>query len=365
MKINCRQFSIIIFYLLVSLKFLALPSLVYLDCETDSWLVFVLMAIIDILLIWVIIHLLRSSDEKNFYEFLKNRMGLVVAKIICVAFLSLFMLDIVTGIIAIYRLLVENFYTELDWYIFLIPLLIIISFVTYKGLRNIGRVCEVFVWFAIIGLIFVVTKSMVQFEPTFFLPSMTKGIMPVIKSLLKHATWYGSPIVLLFMFGEVNLKKINKNVIWRYILIAVAEVLFLITVFYGVFKSTAGLHSFALTDLSQVASSASAFDEISWFAVSLWVVVQILQLTIFFYGAISAFMYIFNVKNSWLPKFILEVALVIFFYVDSQSIHLDDYFDQPLVVSWEMSIKYGLLLIIVIVNMIYLKIKRKKKNAKT
>ena len=64
MKINCRQFSIMTFFLLLSLKFLALPSLIYNDCKTDSWLVFVLMILFDLLVLYIVIRFLLFSEEE-------------------------------------------------------------------------------------------------------------------------------------------------------------------------------------------------------------------------------------------------------------------------------------------------------------
>ena len=95
---------------------------------------------------------------------------------------------------------------------------------------------------------------------------MTKGVSPIFSSLINHMSWFGTPVALLFLMGEVDLRKYEKKVIWKYLLIAVFVVIILVSVFYGVFKDTAGMHSFAITDLSQVSNESTAIDEISWFA---------------------------------------------------------------------------------------------------
>lgn len=360
-KINFRQVSIIIFYLLVSLKFLALPSLVYQDAEADSWLVFVLMALIDIGLIWVSIYLIRSANEKNLYEFLKNRIGPIFTKIVLVLFFLVFILDILDGITGIYRLLVEDFYTDIKWYNYIIPLLSLISFMAYKGIRNIGRVCEIFVWVVIVALIFVILKSLSEFEPFFFLPSFTKGISPIFKSLMTHISWFCSPIAIIFFIGDVDKSSYKKSMVWKYILIAIFEVFILVSVFYGVFKETAGMHSFAMSDLSQVANESTAIDEISWFTVILWVLAQILSLSIIFYASVSCLRYIFNIKNSWLPILIINILVVIYMNIDAVTVSLEKYFFTPSVLVIEWITKIGVMLSIFIANIVYLK-KRRKEN---
>ena len=108
-KINFRQFSGIVFYLLLSLKFMALPSLIYLECETDSWLVFVFMFTIDILLVSLILYFMHCSGQRTFYEFLIQRFGVVLSKIICFIFLIAFLLDLADGFTGMQRLLLQNF----------------------------------------------------------------------------------------------------------------------------------------------------------------------------------------------------------------------------------------------------------------
>lgn len=360
-KVNFRQVSIIIFYLLVSLKFLALPSLVYQDAGADSWLVFLVMALVDIGLIWVSIYLIRTANEKNLYEFLKNRIGVIFTKIVLILFFVVFVLDILDGITGIYRLLVEDFYTDIKWYNYIVPLLCLISFMAYKGIRNIGRVCEIFVWVVIVALVFVIFKSLAEFDFFFFLPGFTKGVTPVFKSIITHISWFGSPIAIIFFIGDVDKLTYKKSMLWKYILIAIFEIFILITVFYGVFKDTAGMHSFAMSDLSQVANESTAIDEISWFTVIVWVLAQILSLSIIFYASVGCLRYIFNIGNSWLPILIINTLIVIYMNVDSLTVSLEKNFFTPPVLIAEWVTKIGVMLAIFIANLIYQK-KRRKEN---
>lgn len=361
-KVNFRQVSIMIFYLLVSLKFLALPSLVYQDAKTDSWLVFLIIGLIDVGLIWISVYLIRSANEKNLYEFLKKRIGVVFTKVILLLFFLVFMLDILDGITGIYRLLVEDFYTDIKWYNYIIPLLSLISFMVYKGIRNIGRVCEIFVWIVIVALVFVIFKSLSEFDLFFFLPSFTKGVSPVFKSVITHISWFCSPIAIIFFIGDVEKSSYKKSVVWKYILIAIFEVFVLITVFYGVFKNTAGLHSFAMSDLSQVANESTAIDEISWFTVIVWVLAQILSLAIIFYSSVSCLRYVFNIKNSWLPILLINIFIVIYMNVDAVTVSLEKYFFVPPVLIVEWITKIGGMLLILLSNGIYNRRKRRKEN---
>lgn len=361
MTINFRQFSNIVFYLLVSLKFLALPSLIFEDCGADSWMVFAFMTVIDVALVWITIYLIRVSDEKNFYQFLKNRIGVVATRILCFLFVLLFLIDILDAATGIFRLLVEEFYTQIKWYNYLIPMLAVVSLIVYKGARNIGRVCELFIWIIVAGLIFVVLKSLNMFEPFFFLPVLSNGIKPVLSSLIRHITWFGTPITLLFLIGDVDRTTYRRKQIWKFVLIAIVEIAVLIIAFYGVFKETAGLHSFALTDLSQVTNETTALDELSWFAVCVWVVAQILSLTVVMFAANKALKYTFSIKNDWLSLLLINVAIIIYFNVDELTVSLKNYFFHPVVTSFGWVMKVGVIIVLLIAHFIYIR-KRRKAN---
>ena len=72
MKINYRQLSIMVFMSFIALKLLALPSLLYKESGNMSWLVALVIMIIDAIYAYLIIELMKRSNEKNIYEFMKQ-----------------------------------------------------------------------------------------------------------------------------------------------------------------------------------------------------------------------------------------------------------------------------------------------------
>lgn len=354
-----------VFFLLLSLKFLALPSLIYNDCKTDSWLAFVLIVVFDILLLVVIIKFLFLSTENSFYDFLKNRFGVVITKIICFTLFCVFMIDLFTGITGVQRMLVENFYNEFDWYIYLIPLLSILAYMAYKGLQNIGRLCEIFVFLVIVGLVFIIVKGLPAFEPTFFLPAFTTGVSPIFKAFAKHISWFGTPIALLFTMGNINRQNWKKSTVIKYTIWGAVFTLIVISEFYGVFKTNSGFHSFAISDLSQVSNFSTALDELSWLVISIWVTGQILQLAIIFYATIFAFRYTFGVKNSWLPILFINVAIIVYQIISNETIDIEKHLYSAPTVVCEWAAKLGVFLLICFANIFYMKRKRRKVNEKT
>ena len=69
MKINFRQLSVMLFMSFICLKFLVLPSALYLESGNMSWLVALVLMIIDFLYTFLILHLMKQNQNKNILEF--------------------------------------------------------------------------------------------------------------------------------------------------------------------------------------------------------------------------------------------------------------------------------------------------------
>ena len=84
MKMSYRQASIIIFYMLVAFKVLSLPSLMYQTCKNDGYLAVFIMMIVDAILVWASLKIIKQAKGKNIYEFVKQYTGSVIAKILVI-----------------------------------------------------------------------------------------------------------------------------------------------------------------------------------------------------------------------------------------------------------------------------------------
>ena len=131
MKINYRQLSIITFMSFIALKFLALPSLLYLESKNMSMFVALALMIIDGLYVFVILDLMKKSGEKNIYEFMKSCLGKVISKIILILLILKYALVIGNISKGLEFFVVENLYSEYNWFVFVLPLMILIGFMIF------------------------------------------------------------------------------------------------------------------------------------------------------------------------------------------------------------------------------------------
>ena len=360
MKVNYRQISMIVFMSFIALKFLALPALLFQDSEYMSWFTTLMLMIVDGLYAIMILSLIKRNRNKNIYEFLKEIFGAIFAKIIIFLIclhLIVIMLDLTKGL---KFFVVENLYNEFKWYMFILPLVAVVGFMMYKGIRNMARVLEMFFWPIVIGCIYIALKSASGVDVLVFLPFFRDGFMPVFTSAYNHAVWFGSATFLIMLMGNVDFSLEKKSQFIRYVVFSVLLVMLVYFVFYGLFGITSPIHNYCLIDLSQYYTGSSSINELSWFVVSLWIVAQSVQLAIYGFCLMRGIIYIFNIKQPILPITVIGAGLIFWTYLGDVTINLEKIFFSNAVIISLIVIQYIIPLIIVIADLIKRKTKKKK-----
>ncbi len=313
----------------ISLKFLVLPSVMYVYSGNMSWLVTLVIMSLDAVYATLIIGLMRKNQNKNIHEFIKATLGVFWAKLFLIILSAQFVIEIALGVKGLEFFVIENFYNNFNWALYILPLIGLVSFMMYKGLRNIARVQEMFFLSILVGCIYIAVKSLADIDPLAYLPFFKDGVMPLFKSGFRHMSWFGSSTFLLVIFGKVDFKNAKKGSALKFILFAILLVQLLYFIFYSLFDITAPTHSFAISDISQFSSSKSIIDELSWLVVSLWVVTQAVQIALYGYALANSLMFIFNTKKT-IPSILAVNALIFALgYVGTITVNLEQFFFSP------------------------------------
>ncbi|MBQ3502523.1 MAG: GerAB/ArcD/ProY family transporter [Clostridia bacterium] len=357
MKMTYRQASIIIFYMLVAFKVLSLPSLMYQTCKNDGYLSVLIMMVVDAVLIWVSFKILKQAKDKNIYDFVKQYTGRVVAKILVIALTLVPLIHLGIKTKGLEWFLVKNLYTKFEWFQFAIPIALITCYMIYKGVRNIGRVSEFFIWIIVIGVMIIIIRGLGSVDWTFFLPVLSKGIKPVLKAIYNYLAWFGIGGELLLFAGCIDFNQEKKSKIFFYSVLAIVLVQLVLWSFYGAYGIMSSTHNFAISDISQISNANIALDELSWLIVTVWAIAQILHVAIYGYLCCRGLQLIFNIKNDTVATLILFVALIVWIFWGEHTIALEKLFLHDVVV-WVMIV--GQYLVPLIVFMLsFIKNKRK------
>ena len=363
MKMSYRQASIIIFYMLVAFKVLSLPSLMYQTCKNDGYLAVLIMMLVDAILVWASIKILKQAKDKNIYDFVKQYTGGVIAKIFVVGLTLIPLIHLAIKTKGLEWFLVKNLYTKFEWFQFAIPIALVTCYMIYKGSRNIGRVCELFIWIIVGGVIIIIIKGFASVDLTFFLPILSKGITPIFKAIYNYLAWFGLGGELLLFCGCVDFNNEKKSQIFFYSALAIILVQMVLWSFYGAYGIMSSTHNFAISDISQISNANMALDELSWLIVTVWAIAQILHVSIYGYLFCRGLQIIFNIKNDAIATLVLFVLLILWIFWGEHTIALEKLFLNKSIVWIVICAQYIIPIIIWILSFIKKKKSRKTQNS--
>ena len=217
MTINYRQVCVLILLSLISMKFLALPSLMYIQSNNMTWFVALIIMLIDSVYVFLIVGLLKKSGSKNLNEFLLCTLGPVLTKIVLLFLAMRFIISFMNLANGLEFFIEENFYHSFNWPIFIIPMVIATSFMCYKGIRNIGRVSEIFGWAVVFSCLYISFRAIRNIDTLNFLPLFNVTFKNLAHSSFTHIGWFGSSTFLLALFGKVDFEQENKLKLFIYV----------------------------------------------------------------------------------------------------------------------------------------------------
>lgn len=351
LKINFRQLSILVFMSFIALKFLALPSLLYLDSENMSWIVALVLMIVDAFYAFLILTLMKKSGHRNILDFMTATLGPVMSRVFLVVIMLKYALVIANISKGLEFFVVENFYEKMNWVVFVLPLMLLTGFMAYKGIRNVARVSEIICWAIIVGCIYLAIKSVSGVEPLNFLPLFNDGPLPLFKSGFNHLSWFGSCTFMFMLFGKVDFTKAKTRQMVKYIVFSILLVMLIYFIFFGLFDATAPIHNFAISDISQFTSGHSSIDELSWLVVALWVTAQAVQLALYSYCMVESIKALFNIRSNTFPIIAVIGYIFLWSLIGEMTVGLEKVFLTPYasiitivatyVLPWLMLIGYG------------------------
>ena len=351
-----------LFLSFISLKFLVLPSVMYVYSGNMSWLVTLVIMSLDAVYAILLISLMRKNQNKNIHEFIKETLGTFWAKVFLIILSAQFVIEIALGVKGLEFFVVENFYNNFNWTLYILPLIGLVGFMMYKGLRNIARVQEMFFLAILVGCIYIAVKSFADIDPLAYLPFFKDGAMPLLKSGFRHMSWFGSSTFLMVIFGEVDFKNAKKGSAAKFILIAILLVQLLYFVFYSLFDITAPTHSFAISDISQFSSSKSIIDELSWLVVSLWVITQAVQIALYGYALVKSIMLLFNTKKIIPAILFVDAFIFSLGFIGIITVNMEQLFFSPVASIITIVAQYIIPLILLFGYLIKNRKKKPKKS---
>ena len=108
---------------------------------------------------------------------MKKCLGPVLSRVFLAIYILKYALVIANISKGLEFFVVENFYNEFNWLVFILPLMALIGYMTYKGIRNIARVSEMINLAIVIGCLYIAFQSVGSADPTAYIPMFKDGVV--------------------------------------------------------------------------------------------------------------------------------------------------------------------------------------------
>ena len=319
-KASWHQLCTLVFLCIMTLNFISLPSQVYKAAKQDSWLVILINMLLEIFVIFAIVHTLKKSGQKNLYQYLKSIYGGVVARIFMILIFCSLALTLMRTTSEMDAFMSMNIYeTNFNWVYFALPMLAVVGYIASKGVRNVGRISEIFYILLVVGVIIVVVGPIKQVDFMYFSPILKDGIKPTLTGMLESASWFGSGIFLFGMFGDFSTEDKAKSKLWKYMLTALALTMLVSVVFYGLFGECANQHIFALSDIGDVVASNNSLFRLQWILISMWIICLNIFAVVCLYSISKIASQFFGIRNNNYALLILLLLVGIWLYIYKQN----------------------------------------------
>lgn len=262
---TARQFYFVLITFVISLKIQRMPCLVYDLLGKDSYVLYLIFLVLD--LVGIVVAFFLSKKLKIITE--KNLKGSFlmefVIRALAVFVSAYFLIQAILFYESIQDLFSHILFDNLFWKIFSLFLLSSMFFLASFKFENIGRVCEVFFSLIIFSLIVLAIFGGLRSDFTEILPFQTIFKQNYLKAFKQFNIWFGDFFLVLFL--GVYAKDIKlKFTVLSYIIAMLFACLFVIE-FNGIFLKYSPMQSSLVSVISEQSLLGIDIGRFDWFLI--------------------------------------------------------------------------------------------------
>ena len=306
MELTKRQAIFLILICLAANKMQRLPSLISTSIGRHGWLAFLVMGTLDILFLILTLSFNKKAKNKTTYEVCEKAGGKWYAKIIFIIIAVYFLLNSLLPYEAVHDLFANILFDKLSWNIYGIILALSVFFIASRGLKNLGRLGEIF--FYIIGISFLILLILGGVTTNYYhiLPVIDINISSFIHTCLEYNLWFGDFIIIYIFVGKIKYDK--KPLGWPCVLafsITVLLISFAYVVYYGLYENLSINQNSLISSISQFSLLALDIGRIDWFLVLFFQISTVISSSVYIFATAYCLKKIFGLKDSILTSFII------------------------------------------------------------
>ena len=265
MALTKRQASFLLLVCLLANKLQKLPNFIATNVHRNGYLVFLILGAIDILLMFLVLFTNKRSKQRDVYQICERAGGKVFAKIIMLLLSVFFFVSALIPYESIHDLFAYVLFDHLSWELYSLILLVAIFFLASRGLKNIGRVTEIFFYMMFISLLIllILGSSTTSFER--ILPFYDIDIKKILLTCFDYGIWFGDFFIVYMFIGKI--KEDDGKIGLQFMLVQIIGILiasFAYIVFYGLYEHLTPNQGSLISSISQFSLLNLDIGRIDW-----------------------------------------------------------------------------------------------------
>lgn len=345
-KMTLRQVCFTLTAFTVSLKIISLPSHVAKFSQESLWISAIINFLLDGLMIFFILKISEKFDGLTFYQILDQNCGKAFTKTVFFLYFIYFFLKSYLPLneqknyieIALYET------THVIW-IFL-PIFLVSAFFSYKGLKTVGRLSDLMIWFTAFSIIVLICLSLPASHFSNILPIIGVPFKSILTGSFRSLPWYFDSTYILFIIGNFKSEKLKKTKIMLSYVVGALVVIFFFIVLYGEFGPLTERQYYAPIKMGKYYLSTSNSGRIDYLAGFALAIVCVFSTTLPLVFSSLCLSHVFNFKHRITPCLIVNGLMAIIFFLTQNYFYVTFDILQKYIVFYLIALAYILPLIL-------------------
>ena len=202
----------LLFILIMATVILFVPGITAAKAKQSAWLVpLFLPVLVGFTTIWTVWKLGQRFPQHTLVQYSVVLLGKAAGKLVAGAYILFFLVLNVLVIREFSQFLTLTMVPKTPPYILNIAVVLVGGYAAAKGIEVVARMTQFVFPLFVVGTLFIFVLAIPSMEPGKLLPLLEGGVLPIIRSSVTPASWYGEVIVLVMLLPAVNKPQEAKN----------------------------------------------------------------------------------------------------------------------------------------------------------
>lgn len=202
----------LLFILVMATVILFVPGITAAQAKQSAWLVPLFLPVLTgFTTIWTAGKLGQRFPQHTLVQYSVILLGKAAGKLVAGAYILFFLVLNVLVIREFSQFLTLTMLPKTPAYILNMAVVLVGCYVAAKGIEVVARMAQFIFPLFVVGTLFIFVLAIPSMEPGKLLPLLEGGIVPIIRSSVTPASWYGEVIVLVMLLPSVNKPQEAKN----------------------------------------------------------------------------------------------------------------------------------------------------------